>query len=116
MGALVSVRPVPGKGAGHIMKESEGLTLFYDVDFSLCAREIAFCWRQEGADRVSWVDVSGGASDDVRTGLTREQALARFHMMDGDVRLVSGGSAFTRDWEALPHFLLRRTNPSSTSS
>ena len=116
MGTLLSVRPVPGKDAGHIMKESEGLTLFYGGDFSLCAREIAFCWRQEGADRLSWVDVSGGVGDDVGTGLTREQALARFHMMDDDVRLVSGGSAFTRDWEALPHFLSRRTTPSSTSS
>ena len=86
------------------MNESESLTVYYDGACPLCAREVAFYRRQDGADAVSWVDVSSHCGDEVAPGLNREQALARFHIMDGNKRLVSGASAFARLWEALPRF------------
>ena len=34
----------------------------------------------EGADRISWVDVSRCPEKEVAPGLSKEQALARFHV------------------------------------
>ncbi|MDJ0895419.1 MAG: demethoxyubiquinone hydroxylase family protein [Alphaproteobacteria bacterium] len=79
-------------------------TVFYDGACPLCAREIAFYRARAGADGVSWVDVSRSDDREVAPGLTKDQAMARFHVLDADGRLVSGGTAFARLWEALPGF------------
>ena len=81
-------------------------TVFYDGACPLCAREIGFYRARAGADRVCWVDVSRTDDGEVTPGLTKAQAMARFHVLDADGRLVSGGVAFARLWEALPGFRL----------
>jgi demethoxyubiquinone hydroxylase (CLK1/Coq7/Cat5 family) len=50
------------------------------------------------------VPVSGSSGDDVAPSLSRDQALARFHVMQPDGTLVSGGRAFAELWAALPGF------------
>lgn len=80
------------------------VTVFYDGGCPLCAAEIGFYRRRRGADGVLWVDVSASATEDVAAGLTRDQALRRFHVRDGDGRLVSGGRAFAVLWAALPGY------------
>ena len=79
-------------------------TAYYDGACSLCAREIGFYRRQNGADRICWVDTSDIDTVDVALDLSREQALARFTVRDADGSLVSGGRAFTRIWMRLPLF------------
>jgi predicted DCC family thiol-disulfide oxidoreductase YuxK len=86
---------MPGQGAP---------TVYYDGACPLCAREIGFYKRQQGADRVRWVDVSRGETTDVAPDLPRAQALARLTVRDVDGRLVSGSLAFTRIWTWLPRF------------
>lgn len=88
------------------MAESEPLTVFYDGACPLCEREIAFYRRREGADRVAWIDVSESTANRIAPGLSKDQALARFHVRTSDGRLVSGGKAFARLWAALPAFRL----------
>ncbi len=81
-------------------------TVFYDGACPLCAREIAFYQARAGADGVCWVDISRSDHGEVAPGLSRDQALARFHVLDVDGRLFSGGLAFARLWRALPGFRL----------
>ncbi|HMB11927.1 DUF393 domain-containing protein [Saliniramus sp.] len=81
------------------------LTVFYDGACPLCAREIAFYRRRKGADRLRWMDVAQLAPDqDVAPGLARANALARFHVMDAQGKLISGGRAFAEIMARLDGF------------
>ena len=86
------------------MAVSEKTTVFYDGACPLCEREISFYRRRRGADNVIWIDVSLSEDDQIAPGLTRDQALARFHVINGEGKPVSGGEAFACLWTALPNF------------
>ena len=79
-------------------------TVFYDGSCPLCAREIAFYRRRQGAGALCWIDVSRAPDGAVAAGLSRERARARFHLRRSDGVLVSGGAAFAELWAALPAF------------
>lgn len=86
----------------------KNLTVFYDGACPLCTREIAFYRRRRGAEGVQWIDVSQPGAEvengEVAPGLSRQDALARFHVRDTDGQLISGGVAFARLWQAFPAF------------
>ena len=86
--------------------EETCLTVFYDGACPLCQREIGFYKKRQGADAVRWVDVSSTGEDQLAQGLSRQQALARFHIRDSKGRLQSGAAAFASLWSALPAFRL----------
>lgn len=83
---------------------SPTLTAFYDGACPLCVREIAFYQRRRGGAQIAWVDLSALPSDAAAPGLSRCDALARFHVMDDKGALYDGGDAFARIWLALPSF------------
>lgn len=85
-------------------KTPRAVTVFYDGACPLCSAEIGFYRRRRGADRVGWVDVSACPAENVAAGLTRDQALKRFHVQHADGRLISGGQAFAVLWTALPGY------------
>ena len=85
-------------------RQAEGPTVYYDGGCPLCAREIAFYHRRAGADAVCWVDVHNLSDVEVLPGLSKTQALARFHVATPEGEIVSGGAAFARLWAALPGF------------
>ena len=80
------------------------MTVFYDGSCPLCAREIAFYQRRKGAEKIDWLDASRSKASEVVPGLTKDKALARFHIRSTDGELVSGGAAFAYLWAALPSF------------
>ena len=82
----------------------ERLTVFYDGSCPLCRREIRFYRQRTGAGRLAWVDVSRIDGRQVAEGLSRDMALARFHVRAADGRLLAGGDAFAALWSALPGF------------
>lgn len=86
------------------MPEGDRPSAYYDGACPLCAREIGFYRRQDGAARICWIDISGVDTLEVAPGLAREEALARFTVRDADGSLVSGGRAFTLIWKQLPRF------------
>ena len=86
------------------MPEDQPLTVFYDGACPLCAREIAFYRRRRGSDQICWLDVSTSDDGEIAPGLSKDQALARFHVRDGDGKLIAGGRAFAEVWAALPQF------------
>ena len=83
---------------------NQRLQVFYDGGCPLCRREIAFYMRRGGADQISWVDVSASRAEHVAPGLSRCDALARFHVLTACGRLVSGAEAFATLWTELPAF------------
>jgi len=80
------------------------VTVFYDSACPLCATEIGFYQRRRGADKVIWVDASACSDSILVPGLTRTEALQRFHVRDASGQWVSGGRAFSALWSALPTF------------
>jgi predicted DCC family thiol-disulfide oxidoreductase YuxK len=88
------------------MADTQKLTVFYDGACPLCEREISFYRQREGADSVAWVDVSGFPEGEVAPSLSKDQALARFHVLNADGALISGGAAFAELWTVLPSFRL----------
>lgn len=82
------------------------LTVLYDGACPLCRREIAFYRRQNGANNVKWRDVSENGSGEVTPGISREDALGRFHVIGPTGEVYTGGRAFAELWAALPGFRL----------
>lgn len=79
------------------------LTIYYDGACPLCSMEIAQYRKEAGAEALCFVDAS--AKDcDLGQGLTRETALARFHLRDEAGQLISGARAFAHLWAALPRW------------
>lgn len=79
-------------------------SVFFDGDCPLCRREIAFYRRRTGADEIHWIDVGAAGDGEVFAGLSREQALARFHVVNMEGQLMSGGAAFVYLWQCMPGF------------
>ena len=80
------------------------LTVYYDGGCPICAREIGMYRTCRGAEWIAWVDVDALSGDTVAPGLSRGDALRRFHVIDGSGRAFSGGAAFAALWSALPAF------------
>jgi predicted DCC family thiol-disulfide oxidoreductase YuxK len=76
--------------------------VLYDGGCPLCRREIALYRRAEGAEAIAWCDVS--PADAAPSGLSREEAMRRFHVIDADGRLRSGADAFIALWLSLPRW------------
>ena len=83
---------------------SSKLTVFYDGECPICTREIGFYQTCEGANDIEWQDITQCESSEVYPGLSKENALARFHVLTNDGRLMSGGPAFAQMWRNLPRF------------
>ena len=78
------------------------LEVFHDGGCPLCRAEISHYQRQEGAAALRFVDVSNPDAP-LPDGLTREAAMARFHVVAGG-RMVSGAAAFVAVWRTLPRW------------
>jgi 3-demethoxyubiquinol 3-hydroxylase len=78
------------------------LTIYFDGACPVCTREIALYRRQPGAQACEWVDVSSCPDTALGPDLTREAALARFHVRRADGELVDGMRGFATLWRTLP--------------
>jgi predicted DCC family thiol-disulfide oxidoreductase YuxK len=82
--------------------DKQSVTVYYDGSCPICVREIGAYQNCAGADQLAWVDVSSTHRLGPAADLTREQALARFHVRRADGTLVNGGAAFAALWVSLP--------------
>lgn len=78
--------------------------VFYDGGCSLCSREIAHYRTLDRGHRVAWIDINSGAHLLNALGLSREQAMRRLHVLDGDGVMRDGAAAFVALWRALPYY------------
>ncbi len=86
------------------IEDAGAVTVFFDGDCPLCAREVAFYRRLDGKRALRWRDVRGNAADLAREGVSQSQALARLHVRTAGGRIVTGVDAFVAIWERLPGF------------
>lgn len=89
---------------GSIKMSSKKLTVFYDGECPICTKEIGFYKDCAGAEAIEWTDITKLNSNEVHPGLSKEQALARFHVLKSNGELVSGGPAFAQLWKLLRKF------------
>jgi predicted DCC family thiol-disulfide oxidoreductase YuxK len=79
----------------------EQLTVYYDGGCPLCAAEIGLYRRQDRSGSLNLVDVSDAGAV-LPSGLSRDAALARFHVLRPDGQLQSGAAAFAALWRSVP--------------
>ena len=83
---------------------TRSLTVFFDGSCPICSKEINFYKMRAGADELSWVDVSDEEIPIPIQTRSREELMARFHVLSSSGELVSGGAAFAELWASLPAF------------
>ena len=86
------------------IQTSKSLTVFFDGSCPICSKEINFYKMRAGADELSWVDVSDDKIPIPIQTRSREELMARFHVLSSSGELVSGGAAFAELWASLPAF------------
>lgn len=70
--------------------------VYFDGGCPVCSREIAFYKTRMADAGINWRDVD--AADQLEPDLTRDDAMARFHIRQADGQLVSGAKAFLALW------------------
>ncbi|EIC23660.1 thiol-disulfide oxidoreductase DCC family protein [Thiorhodovibrio frisius] len=81
------------------------LRVLYDGGCPLCRREIAHYQRPRPGRPVDWIDIDADPSACESLGITRESAMARFHVLEGS-QIHTGAEAFVVLWSALPGWSL----------
>lgn len=77
--------------------------VYFDGSCPLCRAEIGYYHRQDEGGALCFIDVSnaGAAAPE---GITRQDAMKRFHVRSADGRLLSGAAAFVEVWTRLPRW------------
>ncbi|WP_338477461.1 DUF393 domain-containing protein [Pseudomonas trivialis] len=76
------------------------LTLYFDGDCPLCAREIKLLSARATPDRLLFVDISAEAFDATRLGLTAADMASSLHARFADGTWVTGLDATLWSWRA----------------
>ena len=76
------------------------LTLYFDGECPLCAREIKILRTRATPDRLKFVDISNEAFDAGSVGFTREQMESSLHASFEDGTWVKGLDATLWSWRA----------------
>ena len=84
-----------------MIHEPSSSTGYFDGGCPLCRAEIGYYRGQDRSGALRFVDVSQ-ADAALPVGVTRPQALRRFHVRAVDGRLRSGAAAFVEVWARLP--------------
>jgi predicted DCC family thiol-disulfide oxidoreductase YuxK len=87
-----------------IAKAVKNPTVFYDGGCPMCSREINHYRRLDRSGSIRWIDVSRETQLPGNYGVTTEQALRRFHVLDGDGAWHTGAYGFLELWSTLPYY------------
>ena len=93
-----------GEIINRTTQTTRSLTVFFDGSCPICSKEINFYKMRAGAENLSWVDVSDEEIPIPIQNRSREELMARFHVLSSSGELVSGGAAFAELWASLPTF------------
>lgn len=78
------------------------VTVWFDGDCPLCAREIAIMRRLDRNGAVNFVDLAGAQPGSFPDSLDRCALLNRLHAQEQGAPVVSGAEAFAAMWRAIP--------------
>jgi predicted DCC family thiol-disulfide oxidoreductase YuxK len=79
-------------------------TVFYDGGCPLCRREVQHYQRIDRGCAVRWIDIDAQDTRLEHFGLTRDTAMARFHVQDREGDMQTGAAAFVALWRVLPYY------------
>jgi predicted DCC family thiol-disulfide oxidoreductase YuxK len=82
-------------------KTSAPMTVYFDGSCPLCRAEVGVYQKADGNNEIRWCDVS---SETLPDGMTRDQAMARFHVSNEQGEMLSGAKAFIALWLGLPRW------------
>ncbi|NEX22427.1 DUF393 domain-containing protein [Thiorhodococcus mannitoliphagus] len=77
------------------------LRVLYDGGCPLCRREIALYQRLQPRRPLEWIDIHADQGAPARFGISLEEAMARFHVLEG-TQIRTGAAAFLLLWSAMP--------------
>lgn len=77
------------------------LQVLYDGGCPLCRREIAYYRKLPALEPIAWLDLSN-EQQNLPLGISRCDALRRFHLVNEQGEVWQGARAFLRLWRALP--------------
>jgi predicted DCC family thiol-disulfide oxidoreductase YuxK len=86
-----------------VQPETAKSAVYFDGSCPLCQAEIAHYRGTDRAAALCFVDVSATDAS-LPAGLTRQQAMDRFHVRDRNGQLLSGAAAFVEVWSRLPRW------------
>ncbi|MBI1261308.1 MAG: DUF393 domain-containing protein [Rhizobiales bacterium] len=78
-------------------------TVFFDGACPLCRAEIGHYRATDADGALCFIDVSADG-ENLPDGLSRPQAMQRFHVLAADGTLLSGAAAFVEVWRRLPRW------------
>ena len=79
-------------------------TVYYDGACPLCLSEIDYYKRRDSTSSINWIDATRCEQSLLGIGLSRDDALKRFHVRSPEGHLLSGAEAFSEVWSTLPGF------------
>jgi predicted DCC family thiol-disulfide oxidoreductase YuxK len=80
------------------------VTVYFDGLCRLCSAEIEHYRRQEGADKISFVDITAQNFDPLREGLDPHAVHKVLHVRSSAGEIKTGVDAFVEIWSTLPKF------------
>ncbi len=80
------------------------MIVLFDGGCPLCSREIGHYRRLAAGEPIDWLDVTQPDIDLDRFGLSRDEALRLFHVVDSAGVMHVGARAFIALWSALPGY------------
>ena len=83
-----------------------GAIVFFDGGCNLCSREIRYYRKLDRQERISWQDITRDTTLLEAFGISPEDAMRRFHVLDSQGVMRTGAPAFLALWEELPGFRL----------
>ena len=104
MSEIQSDPPAGAATAAAFDHADPAATVFYDGACPLCRREIAHYRRLRGAERLAWIDVASTNAPLATYDMSRERAMARFHVLDAAGRWQTGAFGFAELWSHLPAY------------
>jgi predicted DCC family thiol-disulfide oxidoreductase YuxK len=80
------------------------LTVLFDGGCPLCSREIAHYQKLTSLIPIQWVDITRDDGMLRQFAVTREDAMAEFHVLDETGQIHKGADGFVVLWQGLPYF------------
>jgi len=83
------------------------LTIFYDGSCIVCATEMEHYRKKNHQGRLIFIDISDPDFEADRFGISRQEFMARMHVIDAAGSIYRGVDAFSMIWRAFPELFYR---------
>lgn len=86
------------------MTKPQQLSVFFDGLCPLCSREIDHYRKQQGSEKLTFIDITSDTFDAAGEGLDPRRVHKVMHTRDQSGKLYTGVDAFVAIWDILPKY------------